>query len=75
MRRLAAVTLAMRQEHVAQFVTVPTGGFHGMHQAAPLEVVARFVQRGGSVILLVHCQSEGQDDAISFLTGHYILSP
>jgi hypothetical protein len=69
-RGLAAVLFAMQQKAVAQFMAVAPAGLHGGQYAMPFIGIYRGFQAGGNVILCIYGQNEGQNDAISFLTGH-----
>jgi hypothetical protein len=68
----AAVLFAMQQKAVAQFVAVAPAGFHGGHYLMALIGVQIRFQAGHDVILSVYGQYEGQNNAISFLTGHVV---
>lgn len=60
----------MREQQVAQLMTVPPGGFHRVHQPTSLGVVTEVIERRRGIVLLIYCKGESQDDAISFLTRH-----
>jgi len=62
----------MEQEEVAKFVTVAPAGFHVGQHAVAFRVVQRYFQAGRCVVLGVHRQDKGENNAISFLTGHVI---
>jgi len=67
---LAAVFFAMQQEAVAELVAMAPAFFHGSLCLVAFIGFQRSFQAGRNVILCIHGQHEGQDDAISFLTGH-----
>jgi hypothetical protein len=66
----AAVLLAMENQEVAKFVAMAAAGLHRAHHAAALSFVHGAFQAGGDVVLLIDGKREGEDDAVSFLTGH-----
>jgi hypothetical protein len=60
----------MQQQAVAQFVAMTPAGFHGSQSAVPFIGVQGCFQAGRDIVLGIYGQNEGENDAISFLTGH-----
>jgi hypothetical protein len=68
----AAVLLAVQEQPVAQFVAMAASGFDGGDYFMPLIGVVDGLQGGGHIVLGIYRQYKGEDDAVSFLTGHVI---
>jgi hypothetical protein len=60
----------MLEKAVAQLLAVVPAGFRGCLYLMAFAIARRRLQAGHYVILGIDRQNEGEDDAISFLTGH-----
>jgi len=60
----------MVDQQVTQFVAMTPAGLHSAQHEDALFLVGGGFQAGCNIVLLVYRQREGEDDAISFLTGH-----